>query len=370
MFKIMNIKQIVRQCVVSVKPYKPGKPIEELKRELNLKHVDKMASNENSLGPSPKALGVLKKSLGNIHRYPDGSCFYLKKALAKKYRMRPENIIVGNGSDELIVLALRAFINKGDEVIIAEPTFLIYKLAALLDEAHVVTVPLRAFRYDLAAMRAKITSRTKIIFIANPDNPTGSYVNRLEVERFLKGLPKNIIVFFDEAYFEYVEAKDYPNIFDYIGRGNIIVSRSFSKAYGLAGLRVGWAASTREIIGYLNQVREPFNVNTLAQLAAAAALDDNKHIENSCRLVRIGKKYFCDEFKKMGLFFVPSVTNFVLVNVGVKSEEIYQKLLKKGIIIREMSDWGLKNFIRVTIGTSRENKRFINNFKEIMEILS
>ncbi|MCP4650023.1 MAG: histidinol-phosphate transaminase [PVC group bacterium] len=362
----MSIKKLVRPCVLKIKPYKPGKPISELKRELNLKHVYKMASNENGIGPSPKAVSALKKSLLDINRYPDGEAFSLKKAISKKYRLKYENLIIGNGSDELIVLAMRAFVNKGDEVIIADPTFLIYKLAATLANAKVITVPLKAFRYDLAAMKAKITARTKMIFIANPDNPTGSYVNRKEIEQFLKGLPRHVIVFFDEAYFEYVYTRDYPDTTKYIRRGNVIVSRTFSKAYGLSGLRIGWAATSPDIAGYLNQVREPFNANSLAQVAAIAALDDKKHIERSKNIVCRGLKYLTEEFKKLNLFFVPSVTNFILVKVGMKSEIVYQRLLKQGIIVRDMSGWGLKDFIRVTIGNQKENRLFISNLKKIL----
>lgn len=362
----MSVKQLVRNCVLKIKPYKPGKPIEELKREFNLRNIRKMASNENALGASAKAVAAIKKHLADINRYPDGECFYLKKALAKKYGLKAESLIIGNGSDEIINLAVRAFINKGDEVVIAEPTFLIYKLAATLADAKVITVPLKAYRYDLAAIKSKITNRTKLVFIANPDNPTGSYVTRDEIENFLRGLPKQVIVFFDEAYYEYVESKDYPNTMEYLGRGHIIISRSFSKIYGMAGLRIGWATASREIIGYLNSVREPFNVNRLAQVAAGAALDDKKHVERSKKMVRIGRKFLCEEFNKLNLFYVRSVTNFILVNLGGKAGFIYNRLLGKGIIVREMSDWGLSNFIRVTIGTMPENRLFLKELKKIM----
>ncbi len=363
----MSVKKLVRKVVSETKPYKPGKPIEEVKREYKLKKVYKMASNENALGPSPRAISAIKKSLSGLNLYPDGACFYLKKALASKYKIKTENIVVGNGSDELIVLALRAFINKGDEVIIADPTFLVYKLAAALTESKVISVNLKAFQYDLQAMKDKITPKTKMIFIANPDNPTGSYVNSREVAEFLKGLPRHVIVFFDEAYYEYAQTvKDYPDTLRYIRKGNVIVSRSFSKAYGLGGLRIGWAASSPEIVGYLNQVREPFNVNTLAQVGALAALNDKAHIDKSRKVVNIGKKFLCTEFKKMNLFFVPSVTNFVLVNIGAKSNVVFKKLLSRGIIVREMSAWGLKNFIRVTIGNAKENKLFISELRKII----
>jgi len=363
----MEIKKLARKCVQNITPYLPGKPIEELKRELKIKKVYKLASNENSLGPSPLAIAAIKRELGNVNRYPDGNSFYLRRALAKKLKLYPENLIIGNGSDELIVLALKAFINPGDEVIIAEPTFLIYKLAAVLAEAKVRSVPLRAFRYDLEAMKEQITSKTKLIFIANPDNPTGSYVSALEIENFLKAVPKNVLVFIDEAYYEYVEARDYPQSLKYLNKGNIIVSRTFSKAYGLSGLRIGWAAAAKEIIYYLNQAREPFNVNRLAQVGAEAALADKRHVLRSRAMVSAGRKYICGELKKQNLIFVPSVANFVLFNAGEKGVQIFSELLHRGIIVREMSGWGLKNFIRVTIGTSGENKLFIKNLKKILQ---
>ncbi|MFH1092697.1 MAG: histidinol-phosphate transaminase [Candidatus Omnitrophota bacterium] len=362
----MSIKKLVKKSILTVKPYKPGKPIEEVKREFGLTRVYKMASNENALGPSPRAVAAIKKGILNIHRYPDGNCFYLKKALAKKFKLPQENLIIGNGSDEIIVLALRTFINEGDEVIIAEPTFLVYKIAAAIIGAKIVSVPLKAYHYDLEAMKKKINKRTKMIFIANPDNPTGSYVNRREVEKFLKGLPKDMIIFFDEAYFEYMNARDYPNSMRYLGGGNVIVSRSFSKAYGLGGLRIGWAAASKEIIGYLNQVREPFNVNMLAQIAATAALNDRNHVMRSRRLIKEGKKFICEELQKIKLFYVPSVTNFILFNAGKKSLQVYDNLMRKGIIVREMSAWGLKNFIRVTIGTNKENRLFVKFLKKFI----
>lgn len=363
----MSLEKIVRKVVSETKPYVPGKPIEEVKREYKLKKVYKMASNENPLGPSPRAVAAIKESLNGLNLYPDGACFYLKKALSLKYKFSIDNIVIGNGSDELIVLALRAFINKGDEVIIANPTFLVYKLAADLTEAKVISVDLKDFQYDLPAMKTKITARTKMIFIANPDNPTGSYVNNKQVAEFLKALPKHVIVFFDEAYYEYAQTiKDYPDTLKYIDQGNIIVSRTFSKIYGLAGLRVGWAAASKEIIGYLNQVREPFNVNSLGQVGAIAALNDKTHIIKSRKLVNDGRKFFAEQFKSMNLFFVPSAANFILFKVGSNSEIIYKKLLSKGIVVREMSGWGLKGFIRITIGNSEENNLFITELKKIL----
>ena len=359
----MSMKKLIRPVVTQITPYTPGKPIEEVKRELGIKDVFKMASNENALGPSPRALAAMKRAIKDVHRYPDGSCFYLKRALARKYDLSPEQCIIGNGSDELIVLALRTFINPGDEVIIASPTFLVYRLAAILADAKVITVPLRAFRYDLVAMRERVGPKTKMVFIANPDNPTGTYVTREEVEWFIYSLPKHVIVFFDEAYCEYVRAKDYPDTLKYLGRGNSIVSRTFSKVYGLAGLRIGWAAATREVAGYLNQLREPFNVNLVAQKAAEAALGDRAHVLRTRAMNEAGLRYLSHGLREDGVFYVPSVTNFLLINVGPQSQQLYQRLMAKGVIVREMSGWGLKNFIRVTIGTMRENQCFLKQFR-------
>ncbi|MCM8813014.1 MAG: histidinol-phosphate transaminase [Candidatus Omnitrophica bacterium] len=363
---MFDARVLARACVRESEPYKPGKPIEELKRELRLSVAYKMASNENALGPSPAALAAVRRVLREAHRYPDGACFSLKAALARNSGIPPEQLVVGNGSDELIVLALRAFINPGDEVIIAEPTFMVYKIAARLCEAQVIAVPLRDFRYDLAAMRQRISPRTKMIFIANPDNPTGSYAARAAVEEFLAAVPEGVLVFFDEAYYEYVEAADYATALPWIGRGNVIVSRSFSKIYGLGGLRVGWAAAAEPIIDCLNRVREPFNVNSLAQAAAVAALDDLPHIERSRSLVGSEKEFLCATFGALGLFFVPSVTNFILVRVGEQSEAVYHQLLRQGVIVREMAGWGLPGFIRVTIGKKSENRLFARRLRQII----
>ncbi|MDO8603703.1 MAG: histidinol-phosphate transaminase [Candidatus Omnitrophota bacterium] len=357
---------IPRKAVLKAKPYQPGKPIEEVKRELGLKDVIKMASNENPLGPSPKAVEAIKKQAGNINRYPEGGCFYLRQAIARKFKIKPEQVIFGNGSDELIGIALRAFVEEGDEVIVANPTFLMYEVASIVHGASVKVVPMRYFKYDLKAMKEAVTKNTKIVFVANPDNPNGTYVSRHELEDFLKGLPREIIVFLDEAYFEFAEEQDYPNGLDYLGKNNIIVTRTFSKAYGLAGLRVGYGISNPEIIKYMEAVREPFNVNSLAQAGAVGALRDKDFLSKAKKIVREGKKFIYYELKMMGVRYVPSVTNFILIELGSKSGEVAERLLKKGVIVRNMKAWGLENFIRVTIGKESENKRFIKELKKIV----
>jgi len=355
-----------RKAILNVKPYQPGKPIEEVKRELGLKDVIKMASNENPLGPSPKAVRAIKKYLGNINMYPEGGCFYLRQAVAKRLKVKPEQLIFGNGSDELIGLTLKAFVEDGDEIVVARPTFLMYEVASTAHGAKLKIVPTRYFKYDLKAMKEAVTKNTKVVFIANPDNPNGTYVSRYELEDFLRGLPGETIVFLDEAYFEFVEEQDYPNGLDYIGKNNLIVTRTFSKAYGLAGLRVGYGVSSPEIIKYMETAREPFNVNSLAQIGALGALKDKDFLSKSKKAVREGKKFLYSELKAIGVRYVPSVTNFILIELGHKAGEVAEKLLKKGVIIRNMKAWGLENFIRVTIGKKEENKRFVKELKKVI----
>jgi histidinol-phosphate aminotransferase len=347
--------------------YVPGKPIEELQREMGLKNVIKVASNENAFGPSPKALEALKRAIYNVNRYPDGGCFYLRKKLAERLGLNGDRLIFGNGSDELIVLAIRAFLEKGEEAIVADPTFLIYRIASKASGIKTTFIPLKNMRYDLEGMASKISKETRILFVANPDNPTGTYVTKSEVESFIKKVPSDILLFFDEAYFEYATGGDYPNTMDYLDRGNIVTARTFSKVYGLAGLRLGYAVGDKEIIEGMNKVREPFNVNLLAQEAAVAALDDEEYLRFVRRETDKGKKYLCDELTKLSLSYVPSATNFILVRLGPSAEEIYQKLLRAGVIVRYMKAWGLAEYVRVTIGTEDENKIFIDKLGLILK---
>ncbi|MBU1062123.1 MAG: histidinol-phosphate transaminase [Candidatus Omnitrophica bacterium] len=355
-----------RKSILNIRPYKPGKPIEEVKREFGLKDVIKMASNENPFGPSPKALRAIKKALSTINRYPDGGCFYLRQALSKRLKVTKEQFIFGNGSDELIILALRAFVNEGDEVVVARPTFLIYELASKIQGAKIKSVPTRYFKYDLKAMKNAINKNTRLVFIANPDNPNGTYVTRYELEIFLKDIPDSVLVFIDEAYFDFVEEKDYPNGLDYISRNNVIVARSFSKSYGLAGLRIGYGVSNSEVIRYMESVREPFNVNSVAQSAGLAALKDRKYLSKVKRMTQAGKRFLYSELKDLGLRYIPSVTNFVLVELGKNTDHICKRLLKKGVIVRNMKEWGMDTFIRVTVGRDKENRRFITELKNII----
>lgn len=354
-----------KRHLLKIKNYQPGKPIEEVKRELGLRQAIKLASNENALPPSGRVLSAIARASRGLNRYPDGGCFYLKRALAAKFRLKPSNFIIGNGSDEVITFAVRAFVNKNDEVIIAKPTFLVYGIVANVEGVRVKYVPLKDYRYDLPAIKKAITKKTKIIFIANPDNPTGTYATRAEVEEFLKGIRKDIIVFFDEAYYEFARgAAGYPETLRYARRKkNIIVTRSFSKVYSLAGLRIGYGIADEKLIEGMNKVREPFNVNSIAQAAAIAALKDGGFIRRSKISINSGKRYLYKELDKLGVEYVPSATNFMLLKIGKAAPKIYKKLLRRGVIVRNMAGWGLHDCLRVTVGTPAENKKFIRELR-------
>ncbi|MDP8265444.1 MAG: histidinol-phosphate transaminase [Candidatus Aceula meridiana] len=361
------MKNAARKNILKIKPYVPGKPIEEVKRDLGLKEVCKLASNENPFSPSPKVLKAMQKALKGLNRYPDGSCYYLRKEIAKNLKVKETQLIFGNGSDEVIFQVVRAFVNEGEEIVIAHPTFLMYGIVGQIAGAKIKTIPLKNFRYDLVAMKKAVSKKTKVIFIANPDNPMGTYVTKKELDVFLKGLRKDILVFLDEAYYEFAPKKDYPNSFSLLKKyKNIIVTRTFSKMYGLAGLRIGYGVSSEEVIDILNRVREPFNINSVAQAAAVAALKDQAYYQKAIRLCEKEKQYLYEEFKKFGLSFVKSATNFVVIDVKKDSQKVFQKLLRKGIIVRNMNAWGLKNYIRVTVGKPQENRKFIRSLKEIL----
>ena len=357
-----------KRYLFNIKTYVPGKPIEEVKREFKLKKVIKLASNENAWGPSKKVKEAILKELPKINRYPPADCYYLRRALALKFKVKEDQIIIGNGSDELIVLVLRALVEKGDEVIVAWPTFLIYEIQARISGAKVIRVKLKNFKYDLEGMKKKITKKTKIIFIANPDNPTGSFVNNRELENFLKSVPENILVFIDEAYFEYARLiPSYPDSLQFLkdNYNNIFISRTFSKAYGLAGLRIGYGISNNKNIEILNKVREPFNVNSLAQIAALHALKDQEHLQKVVRATQREKEKMYEELRRMGLEYKETATNFILIKVH-DSQKVCRELLKKGIIVRDLDRWGLKGFIRVTVGRPIENVQFLKEIRRLV----
>jgi len=363
----LKVKALIRKSVLAVNPYVPGKPIEETKRQLRLKEVIKLASNENPIGPSPKAISAIKKSLSGINRYPDAQGFYLKKRLASFFRLIPENFVLGNGSDELIDVVIKTFMEADENIVTSEGTFLEYEIIAQVNDRKVKKAPLCYFKYDLGAMLKLVDKKTKLVFIANPNNPTGTYVTKNEVAQFINALPEGVVVVFDEAYDAFIDVDDYPDSLSYLKkRKKIIILRTFSKAYGLAGLRLGYAIAAPELVTYLERIRQPFNVNLLAQVAGLAALEDKDFLSKTRRLTLEGKDFMYRELSRMGLRYVPSVTNFILIDVERNSQEIFKACLKFGVIIREMRQYGLRNFIRVTIGTQKENRRFARILRKVL----
>jgi histidinol-phosphate aminotransferase len=361
------MKNLINPHIQDLQPYNPGKPIQELERELGIAGAIKLASNENPLGPSPKAVAAIKEALGEVHRYPDGGCFYLKQALAPKLGIKPESIILGNGSDELIEIICRTFLTPGEQVIYADCTFVEYELVSKSFGAQEVRIPLKDFTYDLEAMAQAVTDKTRLIFIANPNNPTGTMVNRPAFERFMGDIPPQVLVIVDEAYYEYVARADFPDTISYMQQGrNIITLRTFSKIYGLAALRVGYGIARPELISYMNRVRLPFNVNSLAQAAALAALTDEEHLAHSREVIRQGREYLYNQFEELGLDYVPSVANFVLLDTKVGGQQVYQAMLREGVIVRPMGVYGLPGHIRVTIGTEGENRRLLAALKRAL----
>ncbi len=363
------MKLHIKEGIEKLVPYDPGKPIEELQREMGLKRVIKIASNENALGPSPKALGALKNALPDIHRYPDGSCYYLKNKAAQKLGVSTSNILFGNGSNELIELLMRTYLEPGDRVVFGEPSFIVYKLISLAMDVEGVGIPLKNLTHDLSAMAQAVDDKTKMVFVANPNNPTGTMVSHQEAIRFLEEIPRNVIVVFDEAYIEFVEdQKRFPQLIPLVMDENrpLVLMRTFSKIYGLAGLRIGYGIAPTAMVGYMNRVRQPFNVNLLAQIAAMAALDDWEHVERTRQMVREGKRYLYGELDRLEIEYVPSETNFFLIKVG-EGENVFHALLKRGIIVRNMAGYGLPQYIRITIGTQEENAIFLEALKEVLK---
>jgi len=359
----------VKENICQLVPYSPGKPIEEVKRELGLTDVIKLASNENPLGPSPAAIAAIRHAAAHVQLYPDGSCYELRQAVASHLGVPGDHLIFGNGSDEIIQLIGITFLSEGDELILGDPSFSRYESAAVLNQAKAVKTPLKNWTYDLEAIGEAINEKTRIVFIANPNNPTGTIVTEREVREFLEKIPDRVIVVFDEAYYEYVESADYPDTLRLISEGyNLITLRTFSKAYALAGLRIGYGIARPEIINYLNQPREPFNVNLLAQETALAALTDKEHLRKTLTTNQIGKKRFYEGFEQLGLKYVPTEANFVWVNVERDSKEVFQSLLRRGVITRTGDIFNAPTYLRVTIGTEGENEVFLSALKETLGI--
>ncbi len=349
----------------SLQPYEPGKPVEDLARELGLEpgKIIKLASNENPLGPSPKARQAMIETLERSHFYPDGGGYYLREAIAEELGLSMANVILGNGSNEIIEFLGHAYLQPGDEVVVAKHSFAVYRLMAQLFGAKVVDVPDPDFVADLDGMLAAITPRTKEVFIANPNNPTGTMVFQDDIDRFMSRVPEHVMVVFDEAYYEFLD--DAPDVLKYVRAGrNVVVLRTFSKIQGLANLRIGYGLAAPEIVEVLQRARQPFNANGIAQAGALAGLRDKTHMEDTRRVTDEGRNFLQAEFLDMDLEFVPSHANFVLVRVG-DGKKVFEALLRRGIIVRAMGSYALPEWIRVSVGTMPQNKTFVAELREM-----
>lgn len=359
------MSDLVGNHIKTLKPYVPGKPIDEVKRELGLTDVIKLASNENPLGPSPKAMEAVRKAVEDLHIYPDGAAYNLREGLAKHFDVPMDEVILGNGSNELLTLSVRAFCQPGDTAVISEYAFIAYRVVLTAANVPITAVPMReGYVHDLDAMAAACDETTKIVFVANPNNPTGTYVGREKLEAFLRAVPERVIVVMDEAYIEYAMADDYVTAQALRNcRERLIITRTFSKCYGIAGLRVGYAIGPKELIDYMNRIREPFNANSLGQVGALAALSDDAFVKRTVESNEAGRKILEDGLAKLesrGISWLPSQTNFLLVKVPVEGPKIFDLMLRQGVIVRPMSGYGLHNFVRITIGTAEETRRCLS----------
>lgn len=348
--------------------YQPGRPIEEVARELNLSAADviKLASNENPLGPSPLALEAMGKALNQVHLYPDGNAFYFKNKLAAKLGVTPQNLILGNGSNEIIEFIGHALIASGKEVVVSEYCFAVYPIVTHLFGGKLVTVPAREYGHDLEAMLAAITPRTSVVFVANPNNPTGTLADRQALAAFVKRIPPHVLLAMDEAYLEFLE--DPLDLLPIIRSGempNVLLMRTFSKIYGLAGLRLGYGIGTPEVVAALEKIRQPFNINSVAQAGALAALDDEAHMSRTKTNNTAGLRLYAEAFRQMKLEFVPSAANFILVRVG-KGQEVFNALQKLGVIVRPMGGYKLPEWIRISVGTPSENTRCLAALRKVL----
>jgi len=364
-----QIDGLIAHGVRNLKPYQPGKPVESLERELGLADVIKLASNENPRGVSPNVVNAVNEALSGAARYPDGSGTSLKCKLAERLGVSTEELTLGNGSNDVLDLVVRAFVNPGEEVVVSEHAFAVYVLASMSVNAQLHVVPASGFGHDLAAMSDAVTSKTKLVFVANPNNPTGTYSTRDTVEKFLAALPPAVLAVLDEAYFEYVTNGDYPDGVTLLSRyPNLIVVRTFSKAYGLAGLRVGYGVTSKQIAEVLNRVRHPFNVNALALAAAEAALGDETFLAESIQQNLEGLKQLASGLEKIGLDWIPSVANFICARVGRNAGQIYQAMLERGVIVRPVANYGLPEHLRISIGLESENVRALKVLSEALTL--
>lgn len=362
-----NIYQLAVTGVQQLIPYKAGKPIEELERELGLTHIIKLASNENPLGPGQNALAAIRAALPDLALYPDSNGFGLKQALATKYALDASQITLGNGSNEILELVARAFLTPALEVVFSQHAFAVYPLVTQAIGAQAVVVPAAHYGHDLVAMARAISPNTRLVFIANPNNPTGTLLAQADVESFISALPDTVICVLDEAYFEFVQQTGAIDSVSWLSKyPNLIITRTFSKAYGLAGLRVGYSLSSPEMADILNRVRQPFNNNTLALAAAEAALADEVHLHNTISNNSQGMRQLTDGFKALGLEWIPSAGNFVSVDLKREGMPVYQGLLHKGVIVRPVANYEMPNFLRISIGTPDENALFLQALADVL----
>ncbi len=349
--------------------YEPGRPLEEVARELGLDDIGdliKLASNENALGPSPRAIAAMQESAGRMHLYPDGGGYYLTEALADKFAVHPDQVMLGNGSNEIIELLGHVYLAPGQEIVMSERAFVIYHLVAQLFNAKTNWVPMTGFTHDLDAMRKAITPNTRLVFVANPNNPTGTRVDNAELDDFICSMPDHVITVIDEAYVELMPPEEQPDVLAHVRAGRpVIVLRTFSKGYGLAGLRLGYAIGPAECVELLNQARQPFNVNYMAQVAALAALQDDAHLETTREMVQLGLAQLTRALDELGIEYEPSCANFILVKVG-EGRSCFQSLKERHVIVRPMDGYGLPEYIRVTVGTEAENRRFIEAMADVL----
>jgi histidinol-phosphate aminotransferase len=360
---------LVPPYIASLTPYVPGKPIEEVEREYGVTGVAKLASNENALGPSPLALAAARDAAAKVNLYPDGSAFYLRAALAAKLGVEPKEVFVGNGSNELIELLVRAFVLEGEEVLTSAQSFIAYKLAAQAHGRTLVEAPLKArFHYDLDALRKLLSRRTKIVFLANPDNPTGSSFPEQELLPFLDAVPKDTLVVLDEAYVEFVDAPGFQDALALRRKyPNVVVLRTFSKIYGLAGLRLGYGLARPDVVEYVDRVRAPFNVNLVAQAAGVAAIEDVEHVDRSRALVREERPFLAEGLKALGATVVPSQGNFVFADFpGRPGKELFEALLREGVVVRPMVGYGFPTAQRVTVGLRAENQKCLAALAKVL----
>ncbi|MCK5241166.1 histidinol-phosphate transaminase [bacterium] len=353
-----------RSCITQIQPYQPGKPVAEVERELGIRQAVKLASNENVFGPSPRVRTALRKAVNQVHIYPDGACYYLRAALARDLGCRPDELILGNGSNELLVLLGMVYLNAGDEVLSSQMSFVVYSMVADLLGAKFIAPPMRDFTYDLETMAGFITSKTKLIFIANPNNPTGTLIEKQALRRFIDRVPTHCLVVLDEAYYEYVQRPLAGNTLDWVReRNNLVVLRTFSKAFALAGLRVGYGMAPAKVRENIERVRDPFNVNSLAQVAALAALADKAYMRKCVAYTQTERKRLSKELLKLGLKVIPSQTNFLFVKFPrTEGVQVGQSLLQQGIIVRPFPG----SYVRITMGKIAENNKMLKAIKNIL----